>query len=407
MARKFPNWLKAYESYARDNYCPAAFHRWTGLTVLAAALERKVWCVNGKIIFYPNIFTMLVTYAGVGKSTALDRGTDLLERIKEEFNPNIKLIAEQITEPGLVKDMEERQEIMLSETKHLFHSSGFFFASEASASALQNTHGTFTATITRFYDCPRVFRKVTKGEHEKPTEIYNVCFSMLAGATFDYLKTLVNESSVMGGFASRIIYVISKDREIRTPSWGDSAIDDTATQQALFEDLCEIHKLQGGFTATREFREAWVKFQPESDRRLIAMNSPRLESLAARISTNTMKVAMLLCVAESNDMILEARHWDEAMQLIEDVSKNYSFILSQGAMGDKMSQTGVTQAIGQTLKRNGGKLPMNILKSIVLANGNRVEEITKTMDFMYGAGWLKLDSMTGLVELLVDPDRYL
>lgn len=404
--RRLKNWIQSYEEYARDNYCPDSFHLWTGLSVLAAALERKVWLVNGKIIFYPNIYTMLVTYAGVGKSTALERGVDLLERIKLEVNPNIKLIAEQITEPGLVKDMEERQEIALTETKRMFHSSGFFCASEASASALQNTHGTFTSTITRFYDCPKVFRKVTKGEHDRPTEIYNVCFNMLAGATFDYLKTLVNESSVMGGFASRIIYVINKERLVREPKWGTSADIDDKAQQLLFEDLCEIHKLQGHFKPTRAFVDAWEKFQPESDKLLAQLNSPRLESLAARKSTNTTKIAMLLSVSESNDLTLDLHHWEQAMALIDEVSKDNAFILSQGAMADKQSQTGVTQVIGQTLKRNGGKLPMTVLKRLTLANGNAVEAILKTIDFMAGSGWLKIDA-SGDVELLVDPDRYL
>ena len=407
MSRRLDNWLTRYREYARDNYCPQSFHLWTGITVLAGALERKVWAVNGKITFYPNVFTVLVTYPGVGKSTALDRGTDILERLKEEFNPEFKFIAEQITEPGLVKDMELKQEIWVTPTKSVFHSSGFFYASEASASALQNTHGTFTSTITRFYDCPRVFRKTTKGEHEKPTEIYNVCFNMLAGATFDYLKNLVNESSAMGGFASRIIYVISKEREIRSPKWGDSDNNDQDMQDALFVDLCEIHKLQGAFRPTPGFRAAWEEFQPESDRALAAMNSSRLESLAARKSTNTMKVAMLLSVAESNDLVLDTRHWDEAMELIEEVSKDNAFILSQGAMADRNSQTGVTQVIGQTLKKAGGTLPMAALKRIVLAHGNNVEAITKTLDYMQGAGWIKVDTSSGSTELLVDPDRYL
>lgn len=406
MSRKLNNWLDSYVEYARDNYCPDSFHLWTGLSVLAAALERKVWLVNGKIIFYPNIYTMLVTYAGVGKSTALERGVDLLERIKLEVNPEIKLIAEQITEPGLVKDMEIRQEFALTETKRVFHSSGFFVASEASASALQNTHGTFTSTITRFYDCPKVFRKVTKGEHDKPTEIYNVCFNMLCGATFDYLKTLVNESSVMGGFASRVIYVVNKERLIREPKWGQSDHTDEAAQEALFLDLCAIHKLIGRFRPTPGFVAAWEKFQPESDRRLAEMKSPRLESLAARTSTNTTKIAMLLAVAEADDLVLDVRHWDRAIALVDEVSRDNAFVLSQGAMADKQSQSGVTQAVGQTLKRNGGALPMATLKCIVLANGNNVEAIAKTIDFMLGAEWISTDS-SGVVKLLVDPDRYL
>lgn len=403
--RKTDDWLEAYQDYARDNYCPDSFHLWTGLSIIAAALERKVWLKNGKITFFPNIYTMLVTYAGVGKSTALERGVDLLERIKEEVNPELKIISEQITEPGLVKDMEIRQAMRIGETKEMFHSSGFFYASEASASALQNTHGTFTATITRFYDCPKVFRKMTKGEHEKPAQIYNVCFNMLAGATFDYLKTLVNETSVMGGFASRMIYVINKERIVREPKWGDSNHVDEALAETLFQDLCDIHALKGAFRPTREFIEAWEAFQPESDRALAQMNSPRLESLAARKSTNTTKVAMLLSVAESNDLVLTLDHWNRAMELIEEVSKDNAFILSQGAIADKMSQSGVNQMIGQTLRKMGGRTNYNEFKRIVMGNGNQVDMISKTLDYMIGSHYLRLTGDD--VELLVDPDRYL
>jgi hypothetical protein len=63
------NWLKAYVEYASDKYCPPEFHLWTGLSVLAGACERKVWLSNRRVTYYPNLFVMLTTYPGVGKST--------------------------------------------------------------------------------------------------------------------------------------------------------------------------------------------------------------------------------------------------------------------------------------------------------------------------------------------------
>lgn len=404
MARRFPNWLEAYENYARDNYCPDAFHRWTGLSVLAGALERKVWLKNGKITFFPNIFVFLVTYAGIGKTTALVRGVDLLERLKEEINPEFKIIDDQVTEPAFVKLMSISQSMQLSATQILNHASGFFHASEASSSALQNTHGNFIATVTGFYDCPKVFRKTTLSGGS--LEFKNVCFSMLAGATFDYLKNLVNEASVMGGFASRVMYVVNRERLIRSPKWGATLGEDTETQDALFADLCEIHKLQGAFTPSADFIKAWEAFQPESDRVLQALDSPRLESLAARRSNHVTKVAMLLSISESNNLKLELRHWDRALELVEDVMKDNAYILSQGAIADKNSQIGTTQFIGQALKKRGGKMTMRTLKSIALANGNPADLVTKTLDLMLGSDWVKYDASAGVIELLVDPDRY-
>lgn len=405
MARNFPDFIKAYLDYAKDDYCPDEFHRWTGMSILAGALERKVWLINGKITFFPNVYVFLVTFAGVGKSTALVRGTDFLEELKEKVTPEFNIIDEQITEPAFVKTMSERQLLQMPGTTGLFHSSGYFYASEASASALQNTCGNFVATVTGFYDCPKVFRKTTLSGG--PLEFYNVCFNMLAGATFDYLRTLVNDVSVMGGFASRILYVVSKERIIRTPKWGASDREDAKMREALFADLKEIHALKGAFKPSKEFVSAWEAFQPESDRILSALNSPRLESLAARRSTHVTKVAMLLSASESNDMTLEARHWDRAMELVEDVMKDNAFILSQGAIADKTSQLGVTQALGQMLKRRGGQMSMQTFKGAALAHGNPVDLVTKTIDFMIASAWISYDASSGNVKLLVDPDRYL
>jgi hypothetical protein len=408
MSRKLSNWLRSYQDYAADGYCPPAFHLWTGLSVLAGALERKVWVSQGRIHHYPNIFVLLVSHAGVGKSTALLRGVDFLEDLKVEHNPNLLLIPEQVTEPGLLDMLKIRQEMIFrtpGKETIFYHTSGYFYASEASSSALQNLFGNFNATITALYDCPKFFRKKLKGEKET-TEIVNACFNLMAGATFDYLKNLVNETTVMGGLASRFTYVISKERKVREANWNAEFIEDTAAKEALLADLSEIHKLQGRFKPTPGFIAAWERTLPEIDREIISLNSPRMESLMIRKATNAMKVAMLLSVAESDSLILEERHWDESMELINEVTKDYAFILSQAAMADRSSQSGLNQVIGQALKAAGGTMPIKILRGAVLAHGSNADHVSKTIDYMLNSSWLSVDS-SGIVTLLVDPDRYL
>lgn len=402
--RKFPDFLNSYFGYAKDGYCPDDFHTWTGISILAGALERKTWLNQGMVIHYPNMFILLVSHPAVGKSTAIERGIDFLEEIRVSINHNFKLIPNQITEPGLIEAMKILQEMEFG-SKIVYHSSGYFYASEASASALQNLFGDFNATITALYDCPRMFRKKIKAEKEM-TEIPNLCFNLLAGATFDYLKNLVNEQSVMGGLASRFIYVICKDRKVRESKWGEVQEIDHKFRDALLHDLAQIHELKGKFTANKSYTAAWEKYQPEFDRELIALNSSRMESLMGRKMTNTIKLSMLLSISESNAMELDVRHWDRAQEMIESVAKDNSFIISQASIADKQSQTGVTQLIGQILKKNGGKLPRSLLQGLALQNGNNVEAITKTIDFMLNSGWLGCDA-SGTLNLLVDPDRYL
>jgi hypothetical protein len=403
--RNLPNFLDSYVEYANDDFCPKNFHLWTGISIVAAALERKVWTAQSMTTHYPNIYTLLVSHPGMGKSTAILRGTDLLEDLRIHKNPEFKIIPNQITEPALLDAMNIRAGIQIGNTT-IFHSSGFFYASEASASALQNLHGNFNSTITELYDCPRIFRKKLKMDAQ-PTEIPNACFNILAGSTFDYLKTLVNEQSVMGGLASRFIYVICKDRIVRQSKWDQVSTVDVGLKKKLIDDLGIINKLVGKFQPTKAFIAAWEAFQPEFDRTLIALDSARMESILARKSTNVMKVCMILSAAESDNLILDTRHWDKAMQIVDDVTKDNAFILSSAMIADRDSQSGMTQLIGQTIKKYGGEMSMKELKTKVTMNGSDVDSFNKTFQFMLGADLISMESTGSRVKVFIDQDKYL
>lgn len=412
MARNYPNFLDAYMEYANDGFCPPQFHLWTGLTLIAAALERKVWLEqeleHASIMHYPNIYTLCVSHPGVGKSTAMERGVELLDIIRTKINMNFKIIPNQATEPALVDLMKIRSEIEITPRIFAFHSSGFFYASEASASALQNLYGDFNATLTAFYDCPKWFRKKIKGEKE-PTEIENVCFNLLAGCTFDYLKRLVNEESVMGGLASRFIYVIAKERKIRQSRWVTKRVvagNAKKMQELLVEDLDDINKLVGRITPDSEFIALWEAEQPAFDKFLIDLDSPRMESLYARKFTNLMKICMLLCVAEGDSLRLTAKHWHRGKQLIADVTKDNAMVISSAMMADKESQSGTTQLIAQTVKKNGGAMPMRSLKLFLSTQGNNIAMVNQTIEFMLSSGWFSLDA-DSILHLIVDPDTKL
>ncbi len=414
--RNFPCWLTAYFDYSYDDFCPEEFHRWTGLSVLAAAVERKVWIrqhlEHASIMHYPNIYVLLVSHPGVGKSTAMDRGVDLLEEMKEAVDPDFKIIPNQVTEAALLDLMKISKEVQLGNS-FLQHSSGYFYASEASASALQNLYGDFNATITSLYDCPKWFRKKLKGEKDA-TEIQNVCFNLLAGSTFNYLKRLVNEDSVEGGLASRFIYVISKDRKIRTSQWRTEANSQSKEsldfRKALLDDLSHIHSLKGWMTPTPGFIKCWEEAQPEFDRYLIGLDSNRLESLNARRFTNLMKVCMLVSLSESDDLQLKEEHWHQARALVENVSRENAFVVTSALVADKNSQGGLTQKILTSIgKAAGDRLEKPELTKELLRHGSDLSKVNDTIKSLKEAGQISEKTESGKVwlELLVNPEANL
>lgn len=381
MKRNFPDFVSAYLAYAQDSFCPEPFHLWTGISILAGALERRVWADSGKNILYPNIYTLLVSHPSVGKSTAINRGVDLLELLKETEFPNLKLIPEQVTEPGLIDIMKIRNSFQLG-TATVFFSAGYFYASEASSSALQNLYGNFNATITGFYDCPKMFRKKIKGEKET-TEIPNISFNVLAGCTFDYLKTLINENTVLGGLASRFIYVVANDRIERTPKWGERMQKDKVTFLLLAEDLAKIYNLQGEFQVTPAFVTLWEAAQPEFDRYLNGLKSPKMESIMARKLTNTMKLAMILSVSESDSLILDAHHWEKAAELMSKVTADNGTILKSSIIGKSDTQQGLNMYIATEMEKTGDQgMLASELKQRLITYGAEPAKIRMTIELM-------------------------
>lgn len=403
--RNFPSFLDAYFNYARDGFCPDLFHKWIGYSILAAALERKVSLKQGMIHHVPNIYVMLVSHPAVGKSTAIERGTDLIEELKKSHNQNFRIIPNQVTEPALLDLMKVVEYYSVTPTISLPHSSGYFYASEASASALQNVCGDFVATMTAFYDCPKVFRKKLKGE-QFPVEIENACMNLLAGSTFDYLKNLVNEQSVMGGFASRLIYVIAKDRTVPNTKWSPVIQFNPQIRQQLVADLAHINKLAGPMRVTQGFIDRFEKWQPDFYRYLIGLNSPRLESILSRKGTNLIKVAMLISISESDTLELTEYHFDRACAEIDEVTQDNAFVLSQAVQADKTSQAGVSQAILQSLRKSGGRCHAKALKGAVFSAGFESMMIKETLEFMVTSGAIRFAG-TDEIELLINPDTYL
>lgn len=410
--RNFPNFLEAYRDYARDNFCPEKFHLWTGISIISAALERKVSLSQGPIYHIPNLYIMLISHPGVGKSTASDRGVELLEEIKKNVNPALRVLPTQMTEPALLDLMKIIDWVQVPGAKgttfDLAQSAGFFYASEASSSALQNTCGDFVAAMTALYDCPKHFRKKLKGE-KHIIEIENACMNMLACSTFDYLRNLVNETSVMGGFASRVLYVINKERIVREPSWDETFVANVETKRKLIDDLTHINKLAGPMKASPEFKKKFLHWQPKFDRFLISLNSPRMESLYARKGTNLIKLSMILSVSESDSLILEGKHFDEAERLLEDVMSDTSFVLTSAITANPDRQDGISLMLLNTVKKTGGLTKMTDLKSAFIKFGGDAIRLEPTLKLLVEGGDVQLLSEGSelYVKLLKNPDIHL
>lgn len=400
MSRRFPNFLDAYIAWSADNFVPEQFNIWSGIAAVAGALERKVWLQWSETFsYYPNLFVLLVSLPGIGKSTALNKAVGLLKELQAREG-QLNMLPNQVTEAKFIEMMGHSSSFDIA-GKIYFQSAGFYWASEASNS-FKPVYGDLIPCFTDFYDCPPYWKKATKKDNE--TGLENVALSLLAGSTFDYLAKLVTDENIMGGFASRLIYVVHREKLIRRQKFQLGGMNEAAFakridyRDALMQDLSAIHKMKGPFAATPEFEAEWEKWYPEFEEKRQSIESEKMQSLLVRTNTNVLKVSMILSACESDERILKLHHWKKALELVETNSKDLPVIFQDAKSNDTQSQSGLNAAVLSKLRK--GEIDLNVLRSNLMNKGFNPANIDQTLLFYKNSGKLRSVRMSGSAEIV-------
>lgn len=410
MARHFPDFLTAYCEYANSQYAPDKFTLWTGVSLIAGALERKVWLPEDGFPNYPNLFVLLVGGPGVGKSSAIRRGLPLLREIQKS-NHMFKIVEGITTAAGLRETMSITDTMPGGDCNPF--SSAYLVGSEGSDSALKNHGDDFRSMVCAMYDCNDLYELTLK---EKHCLIPQPVVNLLVGATFDFLGSVIDQNTVFGGLASRFTYVIEKESELTGDFFGQVAIEGEETEvniegdpemkKKLADDLFKIHRTYGPLRIKRDVIPLVNNWYREFKDMFNGLESERIKALTIRQRT-LLKKLMIILAMSSDSSTITPEHAGRAIDMTREVTKDNPYILSRSATVNLDDQRGTTILLLRALAQRGGKLPKKVLFSLALGNGNDVDRITKTFDYLLGINWVRLDTQTGIVELLVDPDRYL
>jgi hypothetical protein len=122
-------WLQKYLAFTYENEAPEIYHLWSGITILAHVLGRKVRLDRGYFTTYPGqMLTFLVGPPATRKSTAIDIATELLREL-----PDVNIIANKLSAPILLDSLDRGMVIDPKDgTGKPADSIGFVSASELS-----------------------------------------------------------------------------------------------------------------------------------------------------------------------------------------------------------------------------------------------------------------------------------
>jgi hypothetical protein len=229
-------------AYTQNVEAPPAFRLWTGISVISAALQRKVWVhfPEHLVTVYPNMYVVLTAPPGVcRKGTIINVGERFLRRLKGPY-----LLANDITREKMLREMREHPVETQIDGELIRHHSVTCIAEEFST--LLGTKDTdMLVTLTKLWNADDLYKYSTKTSGED--EIPNFYITLLAGTTPQWLSSSLPKEAIGGGFTSRIVFVCeTKKQQARSLTDEVQDAETLELEGPLLADLGNhIFKLKG------------------------------------------------------------------------------------------------------------------------------------------------------------------
>lgn len=333
--RRLTSWIESFRDYTADLYTPLIFRRWAGISILAGAMERKVWAFTRGSRLYPNLYVLLVGPPGVGKGLIIAEVNKFWFSLTDFFIAPVS-----VTKSSLLDSLFEAKRKIVRPTDDPpyveFHSLQASIPEFSDFAPMYDP--SLMSILQSLYDSnefPFTERRRTKDLNLK---IPNPQLSIIAGTTPSYLNTFMPDGAWDQGFISRTIMAFSGETTIIDIF--KKSEDEIKIQEDLKHDLKLIHSLYGQVEWTREAAgsiQDWVNTgelpMPEH-RRLMSYNTRR--------KAHVIKLCMVASVSRSNDLIITLEDYQQALNWLVEAEFHMSDIFKSMASG------GDSQAIEDT-----------------------------------------------------------
>lgn len=249
-------WIGMFMDYARDSEVPVAYHYWSAVTILGAAMRHKVYIDRGKFDLRMNWYTLLTGDKSIGKSLSKDLGHDILVRANKMLDPTampsgmptalptssgVRVLGEDSTKESIIKELEFRTE-MFSTGAGLVGSRDVDSTGILIVDELANFLGRQSFNVeskipflTAVYGS-KYYKKATATGGE--IELRNCALSLLACCAPSWLLESITPIMFSGGFLDRFRIVHRpmgwSKREYATTWPGDPVIANLLAEQLTF-----------------------------------------------------------------------------------------------------------------------------------------------------------------------------
>lgn len=399
------NWLNDFVSIHKELETPTSFYYWSAIASISAVVKDQVWLPRFIYNLYPNIYVMLHAESGLKKGPPVSAARQLVTKVN-----NTRIISGRSSIQGILKDLGTAY------TKPggtvVTKSVAFICSSELSSSIVDDKVA--TKILTDLYD-----RQYNVGEWKSllKMESFNLkdpTITMLTATNEAMSEDFFTRSAIQGGYFARtfIIYENKRNR-------GNSLLvplEQEINYSASADYLKEVAKLSGPFqalgsrykddtflypyddrdtTQTFFFTEAGIIYQKWYDSFLNIIDTQEVKDETGtlnRFGDSVLKVAMLLSLARSPELVIYGEAMQEAINMCEKLLGN---VRKTTAGKSGISNTALLKSliISELLGRETHNITRVVMMKKMWMHYSTPEEFDTIMQSFDASGMIKTASI--------------
>jgi hypothetical protein len=384
------NYLVLYRQAAGLWKVPPAFHMWTAISVLAAAVADRV-----AIEILPdeplplNLYVLLVGPPGCGKDVAIKRGLRYLASV-----PTVNIFPGAVTRAGLEDEMSAKQR----DTQPTPPSKLFLVTPELGFSvggpALAEDLVKFLAAVYGGSELP--LHTVTRTHGRRV--IRAPCLSWLGATQKSWLRRSLPPHVVEAGFIARILPIISEAVETRYAK-PIMAQNREELDERIRQKLLRVSLVEGRFRWTEgawKLYERWTLTRPKP-------TDARLREWWEREPAHVAKLTGVMSLADDEDLEIRTHHVVAAQKLASTIQGHVTELTTEIAATPEWLDV---QLVREQV-REAARIPMTQLQRLMARRGVLAVRLAEALHTLNVAGETRVVTESGrgrrVVEWLVRP----
>jgi hypothetical protein len=310
------------------------YHRWSFISIIAAALGRNLWLPFGEDNIYPNHFITLVGPPGARKSTAINIAARILldsgyehfagdSSSKEKFIMDWEHGFDKINngiEPGVKNaDINDVLDSSLGSVNRTGTAQAYIKAGELQ-DFLGTGNGGFIATLTNLWDNPPKY--TDRFKNSKSIYLPNPTINLLGGATTTTFANIFSSNIIGQGMLSRLILVFGKGQrqKLTIPPPLSAELRNIIVQIVMVART----SLNGHVTLTQDAYKSIEDIYNSGTE----LQDARLATYSARRLTHLLKLCIVCAAIESSTVI------EQSTVLLANTILTYTELYMPKALGE-------------------------------------------------------------------------